>query len=174
MEKINKILKKIHNFLLAFAGISLALIVLATVISVIGRYFVKADLLPGVYNYIERIFFPVSTYCAFALSYREGMWPAMDVVLKKIEFTKAKAMKIIITVIEMIIYTVLTIFVFRYVTSAIQSGATILVDVNVLSMTPLLLLLLLAFILLVAESIMEFIRVLNADESNLLPILEED
>lgn len=173
MNKLDKTLKQCHKILLFISGISLAIIVVLSVLSVIGRYFLKTDLIPGVYNYIERIFFPVSTFCAFAASYGEGMWPAMDVILRKSKFKTAKIMKIFISITEMSIFTIMFIFVFRYVINSIKAGATILVDVHVWSMTPLLLLLIMAFLLLLIESFREFMRVLKADESNLLIIFEE-
>jgi len=44
------------------AGLCLLAMVLITVISVFGRYVLQQDILPGAYNLVERICFPLIVF----------------------------------------------------------------------------------------------------------------
>jgi TRAP-type C4-dicarboxylate transport system permease small subunit len=57
------------------AGSALLLIIGITVLSVIGRYFFQTDLIPGSYNIIERIIFPLMVFAAIPIAHRDGIFP---------------------------------------------------------------------------------------------------
>ena len=63
------------------AGVCLLAMMLVTVVSVCGRYLLGADLIPGGYNIIERVLFPLLVFWALPLAHREGTFPRFGIVL---------------------------------------------------------------------------------------------
>lgn len=62
------------------AGLCLLAMMLITVISVFGRYVLGMDLIPGAYNIIERILFPLIVFWALPLAHREGTFPRLGFI----------------------------------------------------------------------------------------------
>uniref|UniRef100_UPI0035691E84 hypothetical protein n=1 Tax=Hydrogenophaga sp. TaxID=1904254 RepID=UPI0035691E84 len=62
------------------AGLCLLAMIISTVISVVGRYILQQDILPGAYNLIERVAFPLIVFWAMPLAHREGSFPRFDML----------------------------------------------------------------------------------------------
>ena len=62
------------------AGLCLLAMMLMTVVSVFGRYLLGADLIPGGYNIIERLLFPLLVFWALPLAHREGTFPRLEMM----------------------------------------------------------------------------------------------
>ena len=56
----------------------LFIMMMVTVISVAGRYFLQMDLIPGAYNIVERIIFPLLVFWALPIAHRDGMFPRLE------------------------------------------------------------------------------------------------
>ena len=59
------------------AGLCLLAMIVITVLSVIGRYILQQDLIPGAYNLIERVTFPLIVFWAVPLAVGQGHLPAL-------------------------------------------------------------------------------------------------
>ena len=62
------------------AGLCLLAMMFMTVVSVFGRYLLGADLIPGGYNIIERLLFPLLVFWALPLAHREGTFPRLEMI----------------------------------------------------------------------------------------------
>ena len=62
------------------AGLCLLAMMFMTVVSVFGRYLLGADLIPGGYNIIERLLFPLRVFWALPLAHREGTFPRLEMI----------------------------------------------------------------------------------------------
>ncbi len=62
------------------AGLCLLAMMLITVISVFGRYVLGMNLIPGAYNIVERILFPLIVFWALPLAHREGTFPRLGFI----------------------------------------------------------------------------------------------
>ena len=60
------------------AGLCLLAMLIMTVVSVFGRYVLGADLVPGGYNIIERLLFPLLVFWGLPLAHREGTFPRFE------------------------------------------------------------------------------------------------
>ena len=56
-------------------GLCLLAMLFMTVVSVFGRYVLGADLVPGGYNIIERLLFPLLVFWGLPLAHRDGTFP---------------------------------------------------------------------------------------------------
>src|SRR3990167_1946780 len=63
------------------AGLCLLAMIVITVISVIGRYVLQQDILPGAYNLIERVCFPLIVFWAVPMAHREATFPRFDMAV---------------------------------------------------------------------------------------------
>ncbi|WP_366921721.1 TRAP transporter small permease [Metallumcola ferriviriculae] len=121
MRKIS--LNKIEENMAAFgSGICLMFIMIFTVISVYGRYVMGADLIPGTYNMIERIFFPLLVLWAIPIAHKQGTFPRLDFVTERFPGTIRRPINIIIFGVELLIYVVVTWFTFKYAIEAFRIG----------------------------------------------------
>ncbi|MDN3517232.1 TRAP transporter small permease [Aquisalimonas lutea] len=62
------------------AGLCLLAMMLITVISVFGRYVLGMNLIPGSYNVVERVLFPLIVFWALPLAHREDTFPRLGFI----------------------------------------------------------------------------------------------
>lgn len=60
------------------AGLCLLMMMMITVLSVFGRYVLHTDMIPGAYNIVERILFPLMVFWAMPLAHREKLFPRLE------------------------------------------------------------------------------------------------
>lgn len=133
------------------AGLMLFIMMMVTVVSVAGRYFLQMDLIPGAYNIVERIIFPLLVFWALPIAHREGMFPRLETFAdaqppRRRAFIAAFAM-----LVELVIYVIFFWFVFRFVWSSIQQNRTMQIGTSFLPLWPILVMMPLAFGLMILE-----------------------
>jgi TRAP-type C4-dicarboxylate transport system permease small subunit len=134
-------------------GICLILMVFITVISVFGRYVMQMDLIPGAYNIIERIIFPLMIFWALPMAHREGTFPRLELLPEALSPKAKAALNIFIVGVEAVIYAILLYFVVLFVWNGIQSNRSMQIGINVLPLWPIIIMMPVAFVLMLLEMV---------------------
>lgn len=146
------------------AGLCLLAMMLMTVISVFGRYVLHVDLIPGAYNIIERILFPLMVFWALPTAHREKTFPRLESFPDSLPPFWQTVVSVFVLVVEIAIYGIVLWFVARFVWGSIQSGRPMQVGTNFWPLWPVLVMMPLAFALM----LLEMLRLLVADFRALL------
>lgn len=133
------------------AGLCLLAMVLITVISVIGRYVLQQDILPGAYNLIERVCFPLIIFWALPLAHREGIFPRFDMVVNALPATVRRVAEVAVLVVEFVIYAVVMWYVLRFTWNGIEADRTMQIGTDFWPLWPILVMMPLAFALMMLE-----------------------
>ena len=133
------------------AGLCLLAMVVITVISVVGRYVLQQDVLPGAYNLIERVCFPLIVFWAVPLAHREGTFPRFDMVVNALPTRLRKHVLVGVLVVEFIIYSVIMWYVLRFTWSSIEGDRTMQIGTDFWPVWPILVMMPLAFALMMLE-----------------------
>lgn len=134
------------------AGTALMAIMLITMLSVMGRYVFHTDLIPGAYNMIERVLFPLMVFWALPLSHREGMFPKLESFVGGMVGNRSRAaLAVVVGVVELVVYLVLMYFVWIFLDRAITSNRTVMIGVEKWPMWPVAIMMPLAFGLMMIE-----------------------
>jgi len=145
------------------AGSALFLIIGITVLSVIGRYFFHVDIIPGSYNIIERIIFPILVFAAIPIAHREGIFPRFELIAVNLPPFLNKIIGLIVLTVELAIYGIVFYFCFTFLLRAVESGRSIQIGTDVFPMSPILAIIVLAFGLVAIEAL----RLVYRDVQNL-------
>lgn len=152
------ILSKFEKLLSEIGGISLAAIMIVTVLSVFGRYVFRMDLIPGVYNIIERVLFPLLVFLALPRSYIEGSFPKLEILTGRLSVNKRKIVNIIVLIIELAVYCLVTWYVAKFFFGVLERGQQIQVGVVRYPLYPIMFIVLLSFFLLTVEFALSLYR----------------
>lgn len=133
------------------AGLCLLAMILITVISVIGRYVLQQDILPGAYNLIERVTFPLIVFWAVPLAHREGTFPRFDMVVNAMPAGARRFVLATVLLVELAIYAVVMWYVLRFTWQSIQADRTMQIGTDFWPVWPLLVMMPLAFALMMLE-----------------------
>ena len=136
------------------AGACLFIIMIVTVLSVFGRYVLAMDLVPGAFNMIERVFFPLMVFWAMPLAYREGAFPRLDFVVESFPGRIKAAVAVFIVAVEMIIFVALAWYAARFALDGIASRLTTPIGTNQWPIYPVLAMVPLALALMVIDMAM--------------------
>lgn len=135
------------------AGLCLLAMLLMTVISVFGRYVLGADLIPGAYNIIERLLFPLLVFWALPLAHREGTFPRLGVVQGALPPRARAAVAAIVLAGEVVVFTLLVWYVARFAWESFLSGRQMQIGTTYWPLFPVLVMVPLAFGLMLAEMV---------------------
>jgi TRAP-type C4-dicarboxylate transport system permease small subunit len=133
------------------AGSMLFLMMMVTVISVAGRYLLQADLIPGAYNIVERIIFPLLVFWALPIAHREGMFPRLETFVDAQPPRRRTVIAALVTAVEIALYAVFMWYILRFVWTSIQSNRTMQIGTSFWPLWPILLMMPLAFGLMLLE-----------------------
>ena len=139
------------------AGLCLLAILLMTIVSVFGRYVLGADLIPGTYNIIERLLFPLLIFSALPLAHREGTFPRLGMVQAALPPRVRAGGEAIVLMVEVVVFTLLCWYAARFAWEGylddreMQIGATYWPLFPVLAIVPL------AFGLMLAEMVRQVV-----------------
>jgi TRAP-type mannitol/chloroaromatic compound transport system permease small subunit len=149
------------------AGLMLLAIMMTTTLGVAGRYIFQVDLIPGGYNMIERIMFPLLVFWALPIAHRDGAFPKFELVVDMMRPRMKLAVSVLVFALEVLIYAIVMYFVVYFVWQGIRTGRTMQIGVNVLPVWPIIVMMPLAFGLI----LLEIIRLLVRDFMALLALL---
>lgn len=135
----------------AGAGTMLFVMMMVTVISVAGRYFLHADLIPGAYNIVERVIFPLLVFWALPLAHREGMFPRLETFADAQPPRRRAFIATVVTFVEVAIYAVLLWYVAKFFWASYNTNRTMQIGSTFLPLWPVLASMPLAIALMVLE-----------------------
>lgn len=133
------------------AGLSLLAMIIITVLSVFGRYVLGQDILPGAYNLIERISFPLIVFWALPAAHREGIFPRLETFVAKLPERWQRVVSAFVLLVEFVIYAVVMWYVLRFTWKSIAIGRTMQIGTDVWPIWPVLVMMPLAFALMLLE-----------------------
>lgn len=133
------------------AGSMLFIMMMVTVISVAGRYFLQMDLIPGAYNIVERILFPLLVFCALPIAHRDGLFPRLEMFADAQPPRRRALIGVIVLAVEIAIYAIFLWYVSRFVWTSIQNNRTMQIGTSFWPLWPILLTMPLAFGLMLLE-----------------------
>ncbi|KAB2866928.1 MAG: TRAP transporter small permease [Bauldia sp.] len=147
------------------AGLCLLMMMMITVLSVFGRYVLHTDLIPGAYNIVERILFPLMVFWALPLAHREKLFPRLESFPATLSSRWQTIVSAFVLVVEIAIYAVVLWYVTRFVWASIQSNRTMQIGIQVWPLWPVIVMMPLAFALMVLEMarllVEDFLRLLG-------------
>lgn len=133
------------------AGLFLLAMILITVISVVGRYVLERDILPGAYNLIERVCFPLIVFWAIPMAHREGTFPRFDMVVNALPASLRRCVLVGVLVVEFVVFAVVMWYVLRFTWTSIGINRTMQIGTDFWPVWPILLMMPLAFALMMLE-----------------------
>jgi len=140
------------------AGSMLFAMMMVTVLSVAGRYFLQTDLIPGAYNIIERILFPLLVFWALPIAHREGLFPRLEIVADSQPPRRRAALMAFALLVEVAVYAVFFWFVARFVWVSVEQNRTMQIGTSFLPVWPIMAMMPLAFGLMLLEMLRLFWR----------------
>ncbi|MFC4671411.1 TRAP transporter small permease [Seohaeicola nanhaiensis] len=146
------------------AGTALMAMMLMSVIGVLGRYVFQADLIPGAYNMIERVIFPLMVFWALPAAHREMLFPRLEMLAEALHPRWRPAVSALALLVELAIYLVVLWFVTTFVIQTIKTGRTMQVGTDFWPLWPVVVMIPISFALMVAE----MLRLLWVDARRLL------
>lgn len=138
------------------AGLALLAILLITILGVFGRYVLGTDLIPGGYNLIERIAFPLLVFWAVPLAHREGRFPRFDMLAGKLSAPAQRRLNLFVLGVEVVIFAVLLWFILDFALDAVLSGRQMQIGTELWPAWPVMLMMPLAFALMLLEMVRLF------------------
>ncbi|MGB3067355.1 MAG: TRAP transporter small permease [Ottowia sp.] len=133
------------------AGLMLFIMMMVTVISVAGRYFLQMDLIPGAYNIVERIIFPLLVFWALPIAHREGMFPRLESFADALPPRRRACLSVFVLLVEIAVYAAFLWYIVRFVWGSIESNRTMQIGSDFLPLWPVLVMMPLAFGLMLLE-----------------------
>ena len=133
------------------AGLCLFAMMLITVISVVGRYVLQQDLVPGAYNLIERVAFPLIVFWAVPMAHREATFPRFDMVVLALSPRIRRWVCVFVGLVELVIYAVVMWYVLRFTWRGIVDDRTMQIGADFWPIWPVLVMMPLAFFLMMLE-----------------------
>lgn len=132
-------------------GICLFAMMMITVISVLGRYVFHADFIPGAYNIIERIAFPLMVFWAVPIAHRDGSFPRFDMLADSLSGGLRSAVEILVLVVEIGVFAVLIWYVTRFSIASIEVNREMQIGTEVWPVWPIILMIPVSFALMMLE-----------------------
>lgn len=129
----------------------LFIMMMVTVISVAGRYFLQMDLIPGAYNIVERIIFPLLVFWALPIAHREGMFPRLESFADALPPRRRACLSVFVLLVEIAVYAAFLWYIVRFVWGSIESNRTMQIGSDFLPLWPVLVMMPLAFGLMLLE-----------------------
>lgn len=133
------------------AGSMLFIMMMVTVISVAGRYFLQMDLIPGAYNIVERILFPLLVFWALPIAHRDGLFPRLETFADAQPARRKAFLGVVVLAVEIAIYAIFMWYIIRFVWASIVTNRTMQIGTDFLPLWPILVMMPLAFGLMLLE-----------------------
>jgi len=135
------------------AGLCLLVMMLMTVVSVFGRYVLGVDLIPGGYNIIERLLFPLLVFWALPLAHREGTFPRLEMLQHALPPQAHAWVKVFVLAVETVIFSLLLWYVAWFAWQGYASGRQMQIGTTYWPLYPVLAMVPLSFGLMLIEMV---------------------
>lgn len=140
------------------AGGCLLVAMLLTVVMVLGRYVLQADLVPGGYNFIERVLFPLMVFLALPVAHREGLFPRLETLPDMLGPRWGRVLGVLALAIEVVVYLVLLWFVGKFAWASYLSNRPMQIGTVFWPLWPVLMVIPLSVALMILEMLRLFWR----------------
>ncbi len=137
----------------AGAGLCLLAMLIMTVISVFGRYVLGADLVPGGYNIIERLLFPLLVFWGLPLAHREGTFPRFGMAQDALPPRAHAAVAAVVVAVEALVFVLLLWHVTAFAWQGYTSGRQMQIGTSFWPLYPVLAMVPLSFGLMLIEMV---------------------
>ena len=138
------------------AGAALMIIMLVSVAGVLGRYVLQMDLIPGAYNLIERVIFPLMVFWALPAAHREFLFPRLEMVVEGMRPAMGRAVSLVVLAVEIAVYGIVLWFVTKFLIQSYATSRTMQVGTDFWLLWPILTVIPFAFGLMVLEMLRQF------------------
>ncbi len=135
------------------AGLCLLAMMVMTVVSVFGRYVLGVDLIPGGYNMIERLLFPLLVFWALPLAHREGTFPRLEMLQNALPPQAHAWVKVFVLTVETVVFSLLLWYVARFAWQGYASGRQMQIGTTYWPLYPVLAMVPLSFGLMLIEMV---------------------
>ena len=141
------------------AGLCLLAMMCMTVASVFGRYVLGVDLIPGGYNIIERLLFPLLVFWALPLAHREGTFPRLEMLQSALPPRGYAWVRVFVVAVEAGVFSLLLWYVAGFAWQGYVSGRQMQIGTTYWPLYPVLAMVPLSFGLM----LIEMVRLVVAD-----------
>lgn len=132
-------------------GLCLLTIMGLTVATVFGRYVLHTDLIPGGYNMIGAVFFPLMVFWGLPLAHADGAFPRMEVLDTAFPRGIALLVRAVILIAELAIYAILLYYCTLFAIKAWDTGRQLQIGTRLWPAWPVIIMAPLAFALIAVE-----------------------
>ncbi|UOM33305.1 TRAP transporter small permease [Acuticoccus sp. I52.16.1] len=133
------------------AGLCILAMVFITVGGIFGRYVLHTDLIPGGYNLIERVLFPLIVFWALPIAHKEGLFPRFELLADLLPRRGAMAVGAAVLAVEIAVYAAILYFSGTFVAKATASGRTMQIGTDTWPLWPVAVMMPIAFLLMLVE-----------------------
>lgn len=133
------------------AGLCLFAIMIVTVLSVFGRYVLQTDLIPGSFNIIERMLFPLMVFWALPLAHRDGIFPRLEVIADALPGRSGATVAIFVLGVELVIFLFILWYMITYSLTGWETGRTMQLGSGFFPVWPFIMMVPLALVLMCLE-----------------------
>lgn len=133
------------------AGLSLLAMILITVMSVIGRYVLHMDVIPGAYNLVERVSFPLIVFWAVPMAHRDGLFPRFDLLVNSLPKRLGHYVNAFVLLVEFVIFVVIIWYVLRFAWNSVEIKRTMQIGTDFWIAWPIIIMMPLGFLLMMLE-----------------------
>ena len=134
-------------------GLCLLAMLFMTVISVFGRYVLGADLVPGGYNIIERLLFPLLVFWGLPLAHRDGTFPRFGMAQDALPPRGHAAVAALVVAVEAVVFGLLLWHVAAFAWQGYTSGRQMQIGTAFWPLYPVLAMVPLSFGLMLIEMV---------------------
>jgi len=134
-------------------GLCLLTMLLVTVVSVFGRYVLGVDLIPGSYNVVERVLFPLLIFWALPLAHREGTFPKLGILESLVPPRVHAGVAAVVLIVESVVFAILAWYVGWFAWEALVEGRQMQIGTVYWPLFPVLIMMPVAFLLMLAEMV---------------------
>lgn len=138
--------------LAAFGGGACVLALIAlTVLTVFGRYVLHSDIIPGGYNMIEGVIFPLLVFWGLPLAHAQGAFPRLETLSGALPQRLAHFVALIVFIVEAIIYAIVLWYCAKFAWAAIEIGRQVQIGTGYWQAWPIFVMAPLSFALMTLE-----------------------
>lgn len=133
-------------------GLCLLGILALTVLTVFGRYILQTDLIPGAFNMIESVLFPVMVFWGLPLAHREATFPRLEILDPVLKGAVGKLLAGVVLLVEVCVYAIVAWYCARYALNAWNTARALQIGTGTWPAWPVAMMAPLAFVLMLVEA----------------------
>jgi TRAP-type C4-dicarboxylate transport system permease small subunit len=154
VEKVNHVLKNIGMFI---GGVSILFMMLLIVTDVFMRNVLNSPI-TGTYEIVQYFLMPLAIFPTIAYTYNSGVLPKLSELIEKTSKRYQTFTKYLITMIEVILFSLLTIYGWKFAMSGVSDQMAIPVSGNLIPVYPIYFLVPFGFGIVILEIILSTIK----------------